>query len=611
MTELLEAVAAAVADEGVEVSLEADRYPPFRDGVAYVLIPHEFFDSAPRGGEPTPGHLRRTVGFCVELPGTPWFWETWRHAPRLGALVDIRESSARKFRMAGIPCTHAPLGYSPAWDRWDRDEFSPRPIDVLYMGSAEPRRERVLAGYAETLAGKATRLLIPPEAPKPHASPSFLLGEDKHDLLRSSKTLLNLHRTDADALEWPRVLEAICNGCVVITERSIDMAPLVPGEHLIAARAESLGFLAERLLDDPDRLQRTRLSAYDFVRRELPMSTGARRLIEVAERLVSRRLRPGAVEQAPGEPVDEADGTPDVVEDAVAPLRRAVKRALLETQEVRRELGRLLDEGENGPREARVETVTTTPAYGRAEPRVTVGISLHNYEAEVSDALRSLTTSEYEDFEVLVLDDASTDGSAAAVLRFLDAHPWLPAALLQHSTNAGLPRTRNAITERARGELVFVLDADNGIYPHALARLVAALDADPDAAFAYPIIAARENGRPAGLLSRHGWDPGLLAEDNTIDAMALIRREVLLELGGYCTDPRLIGWEDYDLWCQIAERGWRGVHVPELLAWYRRTGHSMLSITGLDVSEARSLLSTRSPGVFRGAAPTGTRPRPS
>jgi hypothetical protein len=63
-----------------------------------------------------------------------------------------------------------------------------------------------------------------------------------------------------------------------------------------------------------------------------------------------------------------------------------------------------------------------------------------------------------------------------------------------------------------------------------------------------------------------------------------------------------VGWEDYDLWCQIAERGGRGVHVPEILAWYRRTNHSMLTITGLDLTEGKSLLASRAPRVF---APAG------
>jgi hypothetical protein len=429
------------------------------------------------------------------------------------------------------------------------------------------------------------------------------VGDQKYELLKSARTLLNVHRDRADALEWPRVLEAISNGCVVVTERSLDMEPLVPGEHVMVGRAESLCLLADRLLDEPDRLAALRLAAYDFVRAELPMAPGARRLIEVAESVAARRLRRGDTGGLRPEPRGQDE---DAVTAALGPIRTALKRALIEIGETRREVAELREEsaGRRGPH---AETVATTPAYAAASPRVTVGISLHNYQSEVQDALASVAASEYTDYEVLVLDDASTDASAAAVLAFLEDHPWMPAALLEHRRNAGLARTRNALAERSRGELVFVLDADNGLYPHGLRRLVQALDADPGAVFAYAIIAVYQQGRPSALLSRHEWDPALLVEDNPIDAMALLRRDALLEVGGYCDDPRLLGWEDYDLWCQMAERGWRGVHVPEILAWYRRTAHSMLSTTRLDLSEGRSLISSRAPGVFAGVSPGRSR----
>jgi hypothetical protein len=152
-----------------------------------------------------------------------------------------------------------------------------------------------------------------------------------------------------------------------------------------------------------------------------------------------------------------------------------------------------------------------------------------------------------------------------------------------------------------------MLDADNGLYPHGLGRLVAALDADPGATFAYPIIAVLQDGRPAGLLSQHGWDASALPRDSTIDAMALLRRDALLELGGYCDDPRLTGHEDYDLWCQVAEHGGHGVHVPEILAWYRRHSHSMLSVMGLDLSEGKSVMAARAPRLFSGSGPSLSR----
>ena len=606
MNEILEALGAAVAEQGVPVEFATDRYPGFSDDCVYVLIPHEFFVCAPGAGAPTAGHLRRTVALCVEQPGTPWFEETFHWAQQLGGVADIRRPTVDALGRRGLSAVHVPLGYTERWDRWRGDEDASRPLDVLYLGSAEERRERHLAGYARTLAPRRYRLLVSSPEAKPQASPSFVLGEDKYELLRSATVLLNIHREQAEGLEWPRVLEAICNGCVVVTERSLDLAPLRAGEHVLAGRAESLGLLADRLLDDPDRLAAMRRDAYDFIRAELPMSRGAERLAELARDVVARPLGRQRTTRLILRPPPPADALR--LEESVSPLRAALRRLVVEMGETRRELDELRDGMSPAPADTAPALLARTPAWAAEPPRVTVAIPLHNYAVEVLDALRSVAASEYEDYEILVLDDASTDRSVDAVREYLDARPWLPATLLSAARNAGLARTRNLLARQARTELLFVLDADNGLYPHGLRRLVEALDSDPEAAFAYPIIAVQERGRPVGLLSRHDWDPALLREHNPIDAMALLRRDALLDLGGYCEDPRLrLGWEDYDLWCQVAEHGGHGVHVPEILAWYRRTGHSLLAATNLDHSEMRSVIESRAPRLFSGSAPSRDR----
>jgi hypothetical protein len=75
---------------------------------------------------------------------------------------------------------------------------------------------------------------------------------------------------------------------------------------------------------------------------------------------------------------------------------------------------------------------------------------------------------------------------------------------------------------------------------------------------------------PVELRSSLPWEPERLRNGNWIDAMALIRRKRLLAVGGYSTDSRLAGWEDFELWCRCAEAGDHGVHVPQVLAWRRQ-----------------------------------------
>ena len=105
----------------------------------------------------------------------------------------------------------------------------------------------------------------------------------------------------------------------------------------------------------------------------------------------------------------------------------------------------------------------------------------------------------------------------------------MPALLLGRRANRGLGPGRTDMANQARGELLFMLDADNDVYPTAFERLAAALDEDTGAAFAYSLIEAHTEGRPRGLLSASPWDPQRLRRGNYIDAMSMIRRSALLD----------------------------------------------------------------------------------
>ncbi|HTZ64171.1 MAG TPA: glycosyltransferase family 2 protein [Solirubrobacteraceae bacterium] len=211
-------------------------------------------------------------------------------------------------------------------------------------------------------------------------------------------------------------------------------------------------------------------------------------------------------------------------------------------------------------------------------------------------ALASVVASRYRQFELLVLADGSSDGAHLAISFLLEEHPTLPALLLHQSVERGVARSRNVLVAKARGEYVFVLDAQGGIYPSTLERLVRALDADPRATFAYPMVAAYEGDRVVQLLSSLPWEPERLGREDWIDGMALIRRQRLLELGGYSTDPRLAGYDDFYLWCKCAAVGAHGVHVPQVLAWTTKS-------SDMQTSQTRALMRELFPRLSASDAP--------
>jgi glycosyltransferase involved in cell wall biosynthesis len=199
--------------------------------------------------------------------------------------------------------------------------------------------------------------------------------------------------------------------------------------------------------------------------------------------------------------------------------------------------------------------------------RVTVTVSLYNYQRYIASCLESVKAQTMCKLDLIVVDDRSTDGGSDVVLKWLDANGgrFGRSSLIRHRTNRGLAATRNTAVAHARSEYVFVLDADNLLYPTCLERLATCLD-NCAASFAYCYL--EKFGAATGLQNLRSWNPGALGDGNTIDAMVLLRRSVWQTVGGYSTDMPHLGWEDYDLWFKIARMNGWGIQVPEILARY-------------------------------------------
>ena len=420
---------------------------------------------------------------------------------------------------------------------------------------------------------------------------------ERRAVLSRSRVVVALASREGPRIDAVRAAEAICAGAALVREGTRSLDPLVPGRDYLGAGDDPISAAVD-LLADPARRSALQSSASATIR-AIPLRSAAERLIAAAEPLPSagprRRVPLAGPRKAPRE------GPPPVTtHPASAAARRRLKRVRLDQIELGRELERLSVRLDGRPQGAWVELAS--PAAEATEPRVSVLVTLFNYEREIEGALDSVAGSDFEPLELVVVDDASRDGSRARALGWIDAHPKIAARLVVHPANLGLPSARNTALAHARGELVFILDADNRVFPHALGRLTEALDADPGAALAYGLAArVDDRDRPLGLMNLGGWDPSRLRLTNYIDAMAMIRAEALLELGGYTTELKLYGWEDYDLWCRMAERGMRGAYVPEMLAVYRSSYSGMAwSVSNISTTDAYRAVIRRAPKLMTG-----------
>jgi hypothetical protein len=601
LAELIELIAGVVGDLGVAGDVVVDGYPEPDPEDVYVLVPHEFFELAPAHGGPEPAQLLRTIALCTEPPGSTAFDIAAHYARQAGATLHILRSGCEQLDRMGIPVEHLQLGYSSRWDRW-HGEDGPRSVDVLHIGARDAWRERTVASWAPALWRHRCRFILPQTLSERSSQLDGLLPDGRLRALGSAQVLLNLHHRDRTCFEWPLGLAAIANGCVLVSEHSVDAQPLQAGVHYLDGRGCNLAQLADELLGDDERLRSLRDRAYELARSELPFERSVERLLEIAAGLLERgagTLWPLSPSPPPPAPDPREQEDPPLASQ-LSDIAGSLKRLGGETLDLRRRLERIEHRAISPEPVDEPLLVHQSETFATARPRISVIVALYEYEHEVRECLASVAASELVDFELMVMDDASGDGSLSAAQEVLAEHPSMAAVLLRAPVNRGIARTRNALLARARGELVFILDADNLIFPSTLHRLAAALERDSGASFAYPIQVAHRDWQAVDVVNAWPWDPRQLVQANYIDAMALIRREALLELGGYVEDPRIANSEDHDLWCQMAERGRYGVLVPELLAVYRVQAHSTLrALGGSENAQTLSLIRSRVPNLMR------------
>ncbi|MFJ3214813.1 glycosyltransferase family 2 protein [Kitasatospora sp. NPDC086801] len=182
-------------------------------------------------------------------------------------------------------------------------------------------------------------------------------------------------------------------------------------------------------------------------------------------------------------------------------------------------------------------------------PLVSVVIPLYNDARTLPACLAAVAAQTYPNLEIVVVDDASTDGSAEVAERH-------PCRLVRQERNAGPAETRNRGALEARGEILFFLDADVGLSPTSVARAVEQLAADPAVGSVcgitdkYPLLPTTWVG-DYRILQSYYWR---ISSEGTVtpwfSALAAIRRSLFLEAGGL--NPALRQTEEIDFGVRLS-----------------------------------------------------------
>ena len=211
-----------------------------------------------------------------------------------------------------------------------------------------------------------------------------------------------------------------------------------------------------------------------------------------------------------------------------------------------------------GPRHAGARRLPV-PAPSHS-PKVSVVIPCYDLGRYLPGAVESVLAQTYEHYELIVVDDGSTD---AATVAALDGYADAGIRVLRRP-HAGVSATKNAGIEMARGEYVVVVDADDALMPRFLERTVPRLDEVEEAGVV--TTGLEIFGRRRGRYDPPEHDVVKLLWRNVVPGSgSLFRRVCWEEAGGYALD----GVEDWHLWLAVVEHGWKWVAVPETLYRFR------------------------------------------
>lgn len=243
----------------------------------------------------------------------------------------------------------------------------------------------------------------------------------------------------------------------------------------------------------------------------------------------------------------------------VAPLLPGRLKRLI--KQIYRKLRRIIQRP--SPLAAPTEWVPSS-AWRSRYPLLTVVIPYYNLGSTIDDALDSLVGQTYRNFEVVIVNDGSTDPMSIEKIQGVEQHYSALRLQVIHKKNQGVAEARNTGIKKAHGKYIVCLDADDILEPTYLEKCLIVLEAHPDVSLA----TAHQQmfGVVQELYKKSPYDPLNLYHDNMVLTAAVFRKHAWEVAGGFMPG---IGYEDWELWLRFAEHGFWGRLIPEALFRYR------------------------------------------
>ena len=200
---------------------------------------------------------------------------------------------------------------------------------------------------------------------------------------------------------------------------------------------------------------------------------------------------------------------------------------------------------------------------------ISVIIPCHDLGRYLDEAVDSVLAQTYPHFEILVVDDGSTDPFTRELL----SDYRRPKTRVLASEHKGVMHARNLGIAAATGEYLCALDADDKLESSFFEKATRVLARDDSVAFVSCWL--RTFGDEKWTWRQERCDLVTLLLECTVATPSLMRKAAVLDVGGFDERMPHQGYEDWDLWLSLVERGYRGTILPEVLFLYRRRAASV------------------------------------
>lgn len=205
--------------------------------------------------------------------------------------------------------------------------------------------------------------------------------------------------------------------------------------------------------------------------------------------------------------------------------------------------------------------------YNKNLPLVSVIIPCYNYGHFLEEAIDSVLNQTLTNLEIIIVNDGSTDPNTIEILNNLEK----PKTKVIHQKNLKQATARNNGIKKAKGKYICCLDADDKLQPTYLEECVSKMEIENlDLCGTWTQLFGEEDS----VWETQDLNIEVIKDVNTIPCASVFTKKIWKKAGGY--NPKVHGYEDWDLWISIAERGGKGKIIPKPLFLYRKHGTSML-----------------------------------